>query len=165
MIEMVTLAEERLKRGRKTVFKAAALPKAIAPLAEVAPILRGACARRPRIEGACQRLVLEFRGGDAVLNYVDGKELARYAQAGVVTPDHTIRTKNWPLIVPAPEAGKLDDFKSAAQRAAEEFIADYKAYFERNVARLGQSKDHARPAAAGHPGAGARPVRARPQQG
>ena len=24
-------------------------------------------------------------------------------EAGVVTPDHTIRTKNWPLVVAAPE--------------------------------------------------------------
>jgi rhamnose utilization protein RhaD (predicted bifunctional aldolase and dehydrogenase)/NAD(P)-dependent dehydrogenase (short-subunit alcohol dehydrogenase family) len=141
MIEMVTLAEERLKRGRKAVFKAAALPKAVAPLAEVAPILRGVCSLADhKIEGAWQRLVLEFRGGDAVRSFVDGKEAARYGRAGVVTPDHTIRTKNWPLIVPAPEVGKLDDFKSAAQRAAEEFIANYKAYFERNVARLGQSR-------------------------
>ena len=142
MIEMVTLAEERLKRGRKAVFKAAALPKrGIAPLAEVAPILRGACSLPDeKIEGAWRRLVLEFRGGDAVRNFVDGKEVARYARAGVVTPDHAIRTKTWPLIVPAPEAGKLDEFKRAARRAAEDFIADYHAYFERNVARLGQPR-------------------------
>ena len=38
-------------------------------------------------------------------NFVDGAEAsARYALAGVVTPDHTIRTKNWPLIVPAPDS-------------------------------------------------------------
>ena len=50
-----------------------------------------------------------------MLDYVNGAELARYAGAGVVTPDHTIRTKNYPLIVPPPEAGRLDDF--AARRA------------------------------------------------
>src|SRR5204863_1331239 len=53
MIEMVTLAEERLQRGRKAVFKVARLPEHVAPLAEVAPILRGACSLPdPRIEGA-----------------------------------------------------------------------------------------------------------------
>ena len=37
----------------------------------------------------------------------------------MVTPDHTIRTKNWPLVVPAPQAGKLDGFPSrrAARRS------------------------------------------------
>src|SRR5207244_777538 len=44
MIAMVTLAEERLQRGRRNVFASAALPSAIAPVFEVAPILRGLCA-------------------------------------------------------------------------------------------------------------------------
>src|SRR5712692_1285261 len=38
MIAMVTLAEERLTRGRRHVFAAAALPSAIAPVSEVAPM-------------------------------------------------------------------------------------------------------------------------------
>ena len=50
------------------MFKAAALPKTIGHVAEVAPILRGAASLKDeRIEGAWRRLVLEFRGGDAVL--------------------------------------------------------------------------------------------------
>jgi len=138
MIEMVTLAEERLQQGRKTTVKRAPLPKAIAPLAEVAPILRGACSLADEsIEGAWQRQVLEFRADEAILAYVNGSELARYAQAGVVTPDHTLRTKSWPLIVPAPEAGKLADFRQEVHRAVAEFIGRYRAYFERNNARLG----------------------------
>ena len=56
---------------------------------------------------------------------------ARYSQAGVVTPDHTIRTKNWPLIVPAPEAGKLDGVQGRTSRAAvANFIGKYRTYFE-----------------------------------
>ncbi len=46
--------------------------------------------------------MLEFRGNDAVMNFVNGAEVARYGQAGVVTPDHNIRIKNWPLVVAAP---------------------------------------------------------------
>src|SRR5246127_3518051 len=44
MIAAVSLAEERLARRRSTVFAAASLPEAITEAAEVAPILRGACA-------------------------------------------------------------------------------------------------------------------------
>ncbi len=58
------------------------------------------------------------------------------ACAGVATPDHTIRTKNYPLIVPPPEAGGLDDFAAAVRHAVERFVADYHAYFARhNVGR------------------------------
>src|ERR1051325_6817455 len=101
MIEHVTLAEERLKRGRKTL-PSAKLPAPLAENAEVAPVIRGSCALKDEvIEGAWKRFVLAFRTNDAIVNFVNGADLARYSQAGVVTPDHTIRTKNWPLIVPA----------------------------------------------------------------
>ena len=58
----------------------------------------------------------------------------------MVTPDHTIRTKNWPLVLPAPEPGKLDDFARAAREAAGAFAARYRRYFERHNARVGGIK-------------------------
>jgi len=138
MIEMVTRAEERLQRARKAVFVTAQLPQAIASRAEVTPILRGACSLKDdKIEGAWRRLVFDFRGGEAVLDFVNGAELARYSQQGVITPDHTIRTKNWPLIVPAPASGKLDDFRAAVLAAVASFVDRYKAYFARNNGRVG----------------------------
>ena len=140
MIEHVTLAEERLKRGRKTLAMAR-LPAQIASRAEVAPIIRGACALKDdKIEGAWTRMILDFRASDAILNFVNGAELARYSQAGVVTPDHTIRTKNWPLIVPAPEAGKLDDFSRDVRAAVANFVGKYRTYFDTNNARAGGIK-------------------------
>ena len=49
--------------------------------------------------------------------------------------DHTIRTKNWPLILPAPEAGALGDFREAAQKAFKAFAKRYHDYFARNNRR------------------------------
>ncbi len=141
MIEMVSVAEAALRRGRRAVFATAQLPQAVMPLAAVAPIVRGACALPDeRHEGAFRRLILDFRASDAILNFVNGAEVARYATAGVVTPDHTIRTKNWPLVTPAPEHGKTADFAHAARAAVETFIAHYRDYFARNNARCGNTK-------------------------
>jgi rhamnose utilization protein RhaD (predicted bifunctional aldolase and dehydrogenase)/NAD(P)-dependent dehydrogenase (short-subunit alcohol dehydrogenase family) len=135
MVAMASLAEARIARGRRPVFAGAALPGAVAPLAEVAPALRGACALpEPVGDGAWRRLILEFRTGPAILDYVNGADLARYATRGVVTPDHTIRTKNYPLIVPAPAAGEMAAFRRAARDAARAFMADYQAYFARHNA-------------------------------
>src|SRR5215470_8478309 len=129
-IEMVTLAEARLQRGRRRIFSSIALPHRMAALADVAPVLRGACAlRSEHVEGAWRRLILEFRTSGPIRTFVDGRELARYACSGVVTPDHTIRTKGWPLIVPAPAEGGLADFRREVGRRAEEFVAGYVAYF------------------------------------
>ncbi len=141
MIEMVSRAEAHLARNRKSVFVSVQVPQRIAALAAVAPVVRGACSLKDaKAEGAWRRLILEFRGGDAVRNFVDGTELGRYSQAGVVTPDHTIRTKNWPLVLPAPADDKADDFKRAAAEAVAGFIANYQSYFARNNARAGDTK-------------------------
>jgi rhamnose utilization protein RhaD (predicted bifunctional aldolase and dehydrogenase)/NAD(P)-dependent dehydrogenase (short-subunit alcohol dehydrogenase family) len=136
MIEAVSLAEERVAHRRKTVFAGAVLPGSIAGAAEVAPILRGACAiADPAGSGAWKRFILDFRSGAAVLNYVNGAELGRYGRAGVATPDHTIRTKNYPLLVPAPEPGRMDVFRQAVNEAVGRFAAEYHAYFARYNAR------------------------------
>ena len=142
MIECVTLAEQRLAKNRKT-FASIKLPQQIAPSGDVAPILRGACTLKDAGgEGAHKRMILEFRTSDAIIDYVNGKDLARYAKAGVLTPDHAIRTKNWPLIVPPPQAGKLDEFKIAAHKAAQQFTTDYAAYFARNKKRAPAAAMH-----------------------
>ncbi len=144
MIALVTMAEQRLAKNRRNVFVPAKLPASLAPPAEVAPILRGLAAEPiDTRDGVWRRLVLDFRTSPAILNFVNGEEIARYSQAGTVTPDHVIRTKPKPLIVPAPEAGKPDAFKAAAKAALESYARDYRAYYERNNARFGGKKKKA----------------------
>ena len=141
MIEMVSLAEARLAKNRKSVFVSASLPDDIGALPSIAPILRGAVALPdPKVQGAWKRLILDFRTSEAILNFVNGAEVARYATAGVITPDHTIRTKNWPMIAPAPDAAELGEFRAASRAAADAFTAQYRAYFEHNNARVGGTK-------------------------
>src|SRR3954451_25116163 len=147
MIAIVTLAEQRLARGRKSVFAVASLPAQVADVAEIAPILRGACALPdPAAAGLYKRFVLDFRGGPEVLNFVNGAELPRYGMEGVATPDHTIRTKNYPCIVPAPEAARLDQFAAASRDAVERFVAEYHAYFARHNASAAVKRKELDPA-------------------
>jgi rhamnose utilization protein RhaD (predicted bifunctional aldolase and dehydrogenase)/NAD(P)-dependent dehydrogenase (short-subunit alcohol dehydrogenase family) len=140
MIEHVTRAEEHVAKGKKS-FAAVTLPPQIAALADVAPVVRGACTLKDA-DGAHKRLILEFRTSDTILSYVNGKDLSRYGLAGVLTPDHAIRVKPWPMILPAPEAGKLSAFKTAAQKAAQDFVEKYKSYFEHNKSRSPAAKMH-----------------------
>jgi len=139
MIEMVSRAEEFVARRRKTT--AAPVRRGAAEVAHVAPIVRGACSEKDKtIEGAWRRLVLEFRATDAVLNFINAKDLARISQAGVVTPDHTIRTKNWPLVLPPPDPTKLAEFARVAHDMAGQFAVRYHRYFEQHNARVGHIK-------------------------
>jgi rhamnose utilization protein RhaD (predicted bifunctional aldolase and dehydrogenase)/NAD(P)-dependent dehydrogenase (short-subunit alcohol dehydrogenase family) len=141
MIELVSRAEERLKKNRKAVFKSAQLPQQVPPNDDVAPFIRGACSLKDAgSEGAHRRMILEYRSNDAILNFINGAELKRYGASVVITPDFTIRTKSLPLIVPTPQAGKLDDFKRAAHAAVAAYIDGYKQYFARHNARSGGGK-------------------------
>jgi rhamnose utilization protein RhaD (predicted bifunctional aldolase and dehydrogenase)/NAD(P)-dependent dehydrogenase (short-subunit alcohol dehydrogenase family) len=139
MIEMVSLAQSRLRQGRPIVFPAGKMEGAVETAAEIAPILRGACAiRRDGAEPI--RFIAELRTAPEILTYVNGAELQSYSQRGVVTPDHIIRTKNKPLVVPAPEAGKLDALARAVKEAVDAFATDYDAYFARENASVGGTK-------------------------
>jgi rhamnose utilization protein RhaD (predicted bifunctional aldolase and dehydrogenase)/NAD(P)-dependent dehydrogenase (short-subunit alcohol dehydrogenase family) len=143
MIAFVTIAEERLAKSRKQAFISASLPAQLAAVTDVAPIVRGACTLRDAYgEGAHKRLISDFRTSGVILNFVNGKDVARYARAGLLTPDHVIRVKPWPLIVPTPEAGKLDAFRQAAQAAADKFATDCEAYFKANKARVPTATMH-----------------------
>ena len=137
MIALVDLAEHHLSRGRKRRPRAAAAPRRLAAVAEVAPILRGLVAEPAGEEGQWRRMVMVHRNGPAILDFIAGAEVRRYAFSGVVTPDHVIRTKSKPLLLPAPEAGALDDFRTQAEAALAAYTADYRAYFARqNAASL-----------------------------
>ena len=136
MIAIVTLAEERLAARPEDRFSPPrdCRPE-IADVAEVAPILRGACALPdPAAAGLYKRFVLDFRGGPAVLNFVNGGRAgALWAGRGRHPRPHDPH-KELPVIVPAPEAGRLDGFAAAVRDAVARFMADYRAYFARHNA-------------------------------
>ena len=139
MVAMVTLAEEFIAKNRKARV-IATLWREPGPIATVAPIIRGACSQKDeRTEGAWRRLVLEFRGNQTVLSLLQS-DLARLHRGGVITPDHTIRTKNWPLVLPHADKGKLEDFAGASREAVKSFVEHYRDYFERNDKRVGGGK-------------------------
>jgi rhamnose utilization protein RhaD (predicted bifunctional aldolase and dehydrogenase)/NAD(P)-dependent dehydrogenase (short-subunit alcohol dehydrogenase family) len=128
MIDLVSLAERKLRGMHRRRVSAVKLPKTLATATDIAPMLRG-------LVGKSGRFVLAHRAGNEVLGYVNGRELARYSRQGPVTPDHVIRTKPRPLILPAPDAGRLDAFAAGARKAVEKYQTDYQRYFARNNAR------------------------------
>ncbi|HKH01190.1 MAG TPA: bifunctional aldolase/short-chain dehydrogenase [Bradyrhizobium sp.] len=141
MVALVTAAEQRLAKNRKPAFVRAKLPARPARVADLAPIIRGACSlQQGNSDGAWKRFVLEFRCNDTVMNFVNGADVERYGQAGVVTPDHNIRIKNRPLVVAAPEEGDLASFKCSVRDAVAAYGEYYESYFARNNARAGGIK-------------------------
>ncbi len=133
MVMLVSLAETRLAKSRRSLVQALRPAPTPPPVAQIAPILRGALAVDLG-DGDWRRWVLDFRASPEILAYVNSPELERMAGAGVVTPDHVIRTKGWPLIVTPPLDGDLDGFKARARTAIADYATRYHTYFDRNRA-------------------------------
>ncbi len=134
MISMVSRAERFLKQNKKKSFvqvkqSAQKLIK-LASVATVAPILRGL------VNHGGKSMIMDFRTSPEIINFVGGRDVMRYSQQGTVTPDHVIRTKPKPLVVPPPVAGKTDEFARGAKSALKKYIKEYEAYFARGNKRL-----------------------------
>jgi len=160
MIAIVSRAEECITKSQQKVLPAQAKGGFRPDLAEVAPILRGALGRAFKVGSAGEefdRQTLAFRSNDAILRYLDDPELARYATAGVVTPDHVIHIKNRPLLLPAIKDWRdSESFRKSVDKELLAYMADYQAYLRR-YARSGQDLGmlaDARPRVALAPGLG-----------
>lgn len=139
MIDLVTVAETHLAKCRRAKsFTSVRLPRNIAQVADIAPLLRGLVSDPTQEDW--KRMIMDFRDSPAALAYVNGKEVNRYATKGPVTPDHVIRTKPKPLILKAPKADALDEFAKAAAHAVDAYERDYQRYFERHNKNLKTEK-------------------------
>ena len=136
MMDLVDMAERHLNWGRRKIFPSIALPVSMPSASEIGPILRSVLAQADdSLPGGYRRVVLDHRCDDEVMNYVNGQDLSRYSRAGVVTPDHAIRTKGRPLVLPAPDRADMPGFAEEAGRLVADFCAAYEAYFQRHSAK------------------------------
>jgi rhamnose utilization protein RhaD (predicted bifunctional aldolase and dehydrogenase)/NAD(P)-dependent dehydrogenase (short-subunit alcohol dehydrogenase family) len=138
MIDGVNRIEERIASAERKAFAVAAIPAQIASVEQVAPIVRGACSfEKTPGEKDFESFVLEFRSSPALLDYLKIADLEAFAKKGAMTPDFIIRTKNHPLVAPAPDGADLDGFRAALRERVERFVEEYRAYFERQQAATG----------------------------
>ena len=145
MIDAISAAEKTLANSGKKVFEAVSATPQLKNLSSLAPIIRGVCVSQDEqinTGGIYSRnkFILEFRTTDLILEFVNGKELERYSQAGVATPDHVIRTKNHPLILNLPTINESENYLLRTKKLVEAFQEKYDSYFRRQVKSKGLEK-------------------------
>ena len=145
MIDAISAAEKTLANSGKKVFEAVSATPKLKNLSSLAPIIRGVCVSQDEqinTGGIYSRnkFILEFRTTDLILEFVNGKELERYSQAGVATPDHVIRTKNHPLILNLPTVNESENYLLRTKKLVEAFQEKYDSYFHRQVESKGLEK-------------------------
>ncbi|NHT75756.1 rhamnose utilization protein RhaD (predicted bifunctional aldolase and dehydrogenase) [Rhizobium sp. PP-F2F-G38] len=140
MIAKIDAAEKRIAKGNPKPFRGVTLPRKIASAAEIAPILRGAIALSTEVEGAPRRFVLEHRSSEKILDFCNAETVSSLVRRGNATPEHVIHIKRFGVALPAPETGTLDAWAETVTAAVKAYQEEYKAYFERNNARVGGGK-------------------------
>ena len=137
MIALVSLAEAFLAKGYTPV---GARPNALSSpsAADVLPVLRGVLAggadgRWP------SRWIFDCRATREIMTLVDDPRLGEWAGTGVATPDHVIRTKRHPLVLPGPNQD-LGTWRGEARRTLDAFVESYESYFARNAVRVSAGK-------------------------
>lgn len=133
MIHYVTVAENHVKKNGRNPFTPAALPASLVT-PDITPMLRGAVAV-DKGEGRYDRMVTVFRTSPSILDFVNAREVTDMAARGVSTPDLSIRIKTGPMVLPAPAAHDLADYRAVIERHVATFVADYTEYFRSNDAR------------------------------
>jgi rhamnose utilization protein RhaD (predicted bifunctional aldolase and dehydrogenase)/NAD(P)-dependent dehydrogenase (short-subunit alcohol dehydrogenase family) len=124
MIGLVSLAEAYVEaRGGPRVSSA---PAVATDAAACFPVLRGLLTTATARPG--RRWVLDWRDTPEIRALVDDPRLSDLASRGVATPDHVIRTKRHPLVLPAP-GPDLAAWRKQAAGALHDYVTRYEAYF------------------------------------
>jgi rhamnulose-1-phosphate aldolase/alcohol dehydrogenase len=94
-----------------------------------------AAALMPLIRGKIsqgERKVGHFTDAPEVLEFVNSRALDQLAPLGTSCPDHFLRTKIRPLVLPhAGHGGDVDEIASSLDALLEAYRADYAAYYQR----------------------------------
>ena len=93
--------------------------------AHLMPILRGLCSSEKRMIG-------HFSDSEVVMDFINSNDLDRLAPLGTSCPDHFLRTKIQPLVLPLnnnDDLSNTDAVLSKLQPAFDSFRADYAEYY------------------------------------
>src|SRR6185369_6655156 len=98
--------------------------------ASLMPVIRGLISSAA--EGAASFKVGHFDDSETVLDFVGGEKLADLAALGTSCPDHFLRTKIWPLVLPFDAArDSVEQLAARVKPAVEAYRARYAAYYQR----------------------------------
>lgn len=91
--------------------------------AQLAPVLRGLCSTQTRMIG-------HFTDDERVLEFINSNDLDRLAPLGTSCPDHFLRTKISPLVLPLQPLEDLSDSKAIKEKLEGSFAAYREMYAE-----------------------------------
>ena len=131
VIEMASqYIEDRIGRDRPVfggqIIETLVEEKRKSQAADIAPILRGLCSSKNRMIG-------HFTDDARVLQFINSADLSKLAPLGTSCPDHFLRTKIQPLVLPLDAEADLSDAAKVTgliEPAFARYRQDYAGYYE-----------------------------------
>jgi len=102
---------------------------------EIAPIIRGLLSNNKD-----RKFVVNYRLNKHLKYFMNGKNVRSYSSKGTTTPDHVIRFKPFPLIITPKKNSSINEFKTTAKKAFENYRKKYINYFNVNKNKVKEKK-------------------------
>ena len=131
MIEYVSQAERAIKKLKVKKIKQIKNFSTKFDVNEIAPIIRGFLS-----ENKDQKFVVNYRLNKHLKYFINGKNVRSYSSKGTATPDHVIRVKPFPLIITPKKNSTIDEFKTTAKKAFDNYRKKYINYFNVNKKKV-----------------------------
>ena len=131
MIKYVSQAERAIKKLKVKKIKQIKNFSTKFNAHEIAPIIRGLLSNNKD-----QKFVVNYRLNKHLKYFMNGKNVRSYSSKGTATPDHVIRVKPFPLIITPKKNSSIDEFKTTAKKAFENYRKKYINYFNVNKKKV-----------------------------
>ena len=135
MIKYVSQAERAIKKLKVKKIKQIKSFSTKFDVHEIAPIIRGLLSKNKD-----QKFVINYRLNKHLKYFMNGKNVRSYSSKGTATPDHVIRVKPFPLIITPKKNSSVDEFKTTAKKAFENYRKKYINYFNINRNKVKEKK-------------------------
>jgi len=131
MIKYVSQAERAIRKLKVKKIKQIKNFSTKFDAHEIAPIIRGLLSNNKD-----QKFVVNYRLNKHLKYFMNGKNVRSYSSKGTATPDHVIRVKPFPLIITPKKNSSIDEFKTTAKKAFENYRKKYINYFNVNKKKV-----------------------------
>ncbi len=135
MIKYVSKAERAVKKLKSKKIKQIKKFSTKFNVHEIAPIIRGLLS-----ENKDQKFVINYRLNKHLKYFINGKNVRSYSSKGTATPDHVIRVKPFPLVITPKKNSSIEEFKTTAKKAFENYRKKYIHYFNVNKKKAKEKK-------------------------
>jgi len=135
MIKYVSQAERAVKKLKVKKIKQIKNFSTKFNAHEIAPIIRGLLSNNKD-----QKFVVNYRLNKHLKYFINGKNVRSYSSKGTATPDHVIRVKPFPLVITPKKNSSIEEFKTTAKKAFENYRKKYIYYFNVNKKKAKEKK-------------------------